>query len=268
MIGACRPDTAIEPAPLWTTSVIDIHVHIWSERCGLKVLQDNVESLWRMIDRYDLEAVVLMPLFGGQTPNAEQVAAGNRAAHVISMQDRRVKPFVTVYPPLGKSAEDELERGVNDYGCHGMKVWVSPVNTPEMYRLVERMIDFDKPMLIHAMHKSVGQYALESDPVDIAKLARQYPQARIIMAHMGGNFIYSCGAIRDLPNVMVDPSGSYCEQGMVEHAVRELGVDRILFGSDAPGADFVNNLAKVMAANISDNDKAAIMYGNARKLLS
>ena len=54
--------------------------------------------------------------------------------------------------------------------------------------------------------------------------------------------------IADHPNIYTDPSGTYCETGMLEHAVKMLGPDRILFGSDAPGADFVNNLAKVMCA--------------------
>jgi hypothetical protein len=128
------------------------------------------------------------------------------------------------------------------------------------------MIERDKPTLIHAMHKSVGQLPLESDPKNIANLAKRYPQAKLIMPHIGGNFYYSCEAIADCPNVWTDPSGTYCETGMLEHAVKTLGAQRILFGSDAPGADFMNNVAKVQAAEINDADKQAIFADNARKL--
>lgn len=162
---------------------------------------------------------------------------------------------------------EELRRGIEEEGAFGLKIWVSPADEPCTYRLIEKMIEYDKPTLIHAMHKSVGQLPLESDPKDIAALATRYPEAKIIMAHIGGNFIYSCGAIRDCPNVWTDPSGSYCERGMVERAVFELGAKRILFGTDAPGAEYLNNVAKVMTADISDQDKHAIMYGNGRRLL-
>jgi uncharacterized protein len=116
------------------------------------------------------------------------------------------------------------------------------------------------------MHKSVGQLPLESDPTHIANLARAYPQAKIIMPHIGGNFYYSCDVIADYPNVWTDPSGTYCESGMVEHAVRMLGAERIVFGSDAPGADFVNNLAKVLAADITREQQRMILADNARRL--
>ena len=122
---------------------------------------------------------------------------------------------------------------------------------PKMYPIAEKMIEYGKPIMIHAMAKAFGQLPLESDPCQVANLARRYPELKIIMAHMGGDFIYGCSAIEDCPNVLTDISGTYCETGMVEHGVRTLGADRVLFGSDAPGASFINNLAKVMTAEIS-----------------
>jgi predicted TIM-barrel fold metal-dependent hydrolase len=84
---------------------------------------------------------------------------------------------------------------------------------------------------------------------------------------MGGDFVPGCRAIRDCPNVFTEPSGSYCERGMVEYAVKMLGADRILFGSDAPGADFLNNLAKVLACEISEPTKKKILFDNAARIL-
>lgn len=247
--------------------IIDMHTHLWGGPDGLSPQEDGEKLLIDMADRYDLEAVLVMPLFGGHNPSADEVAAGNRAAHELMKRDSRMKPYVSVFPRLEKSAMDEMRRGIEERGAYGLKIWVSPANEPSAHRLIEKMIEYGKPTLIHAMHKSVGQYPLESDPADIAALARRYPEAKIIMAHIGGNFIYGCGAIRDCPNVWTDPSGSYCERGMVEHAVGELGADRILFGTDAPGAEFLNNAAKVLTAQISDEDKRKIMYDNGRRLL-
>ncbi len=221
-----------------------------------------------MLARFPIRKMVVIPLFGGQQPTSEQIAAGNKAAADLQRLDARLCPYVTVHPPHGMVALDELRRGIEEFGCYGMKVWVSPANAPDMFPLVEQMIAYGKPILIHAMHKSVGQYPLESDPADVAELGRRYPEARIIMAHIGGNFIYGCEAIREVRNVQTDCSGTFCEQGMIEHAVEQLGADRVLFGSDAPGADFVNNLAKVMAAKLDDDARDQILFRNADQLLS
>lgn len=248
--------------------MIDFHAHIWGDQTNMQPRQKDLADLRDMADRYHIEQVVVMPLFGGLHPTPEQMAAGNDAAFAYAKEDKRMRPFVTVYPRHGQSAEDEVRRRMEEQGFAGMKIWVSPADEPCVFPLIERMIAYGKPTLIHAMHKTVGQYELESDPLQIANLARRYPEATIVMAHMGGNFLYGCGAIRDTPNVLTDPSGTYCETGMLEHGVRELGAQRIVFGSDAPGVDYLNNVAKVMTADISDADITAIMYDNARRLLS
>jgi predicted TIM-barrel fold metal-dependent hydrolase len=240
--------------------IIDMHTHIWS---GSAAADGN--TLIEMADRFELQAVVVMPLFGGTCPSPGEISAGNKAVAALAQRDPRIKPMVTVYPRHGQFAIDEMNRWM-DGGFVGLKIWVSIADEPCVFPLIEGMIERHRPTLIHAMHKSVGQLPLESDPKNIAKLARRYPQAKIIMPHIGGNFYYSCDAIADCTNVWTDPSGTYCESGMVEHAVKVLGAQRIMFGSDAPGADFMNNVAKVASASISDADRRAIFAGNAQRL--
>lgn len=245
--------------------IIDMHTHIWGDASGLRVRASDERDLIEMADRCSLEKVVVIPLFGGVYPSPQEIEAGNRAASDFAKRDSRMMPMVTVYPRHGESSMAQLRRWMDEGFC-ALKIWVSFADEPCVFPLIERMIDYGKPTLIHAMHKSVGQLPLESDPKNIANLAARYPDAKIIMPHMGGNFFYSCEVIAPHKNVFTDPSGTYCESGMLEHAVKVLGEDRILFGSDAPGADFVNNLAKVMCANISDDTKQKILAANARKL--
>jgi predicted TIM-barrel fold metal-dependent hydrolase len=240
--------------------IIDMHTHIWG---GTSDADGDV--LIEMADRFSLESMVVMPLFGGTCPSPTEIAAGNEAVAKLAQRDPRMKPMVTVYPRHGQFAVEEMNRWM-DRGFIGLKIWVSLADEPCVFPLIEAMIERNRPTLIHAMHKSVGQLPLESDPMHIANLALRYPQAKIIMPHIGGNFYYSCEAIADCPNVWTDPSGTYCESGMLEHAVKVLGPDRIMFGSDAPGADFVNNLAKVLAAQMTDAQKRMILAENARRL--
>jgi uncharacterized protein len=50
-------------------------------------------------------------------------------------------------------------------------------------------------------------------------------------------------------------------------AVRELGPDRVIFGSDAPGRSFASQLAKVYGAEVPDAAKQRIFSTNLREWL-
>ena len=55
---------------------------------------------------------------------------------------------------------------------------------------------------------------------------------------------------------------------MAEMAVRELGAERVLYGSDAGGRSFASQLAKVYSADISLEAKRLILRENLRRLLA
>jgi predicted TIM-barrel fold metal-dependent hydrolase len=66
----------------------------------------------------------------------------------------------------------------------------------------------------------------------------------------------------------VDLGGSDPTAGMVEMAVRELGAERVLYGSDAGGRSFASQLGKVLGAGISEDARRAIPGENLRRLLA
>jgi predicted TIM-barrel fold metal-dependent hydrolase len=51
-------------------------------------------------------------------------------------------------------------------------------------------------------------------------------------------------------------------------AVRELGAERVLYGSDAPGRSFASQLAKVHGADIPEDAKRLILGENLKRLLT
>jgi predicted TIM-barrel fold metal-dependent hydrolase len=54
---------------------------------------------------------------------------------------------------------------------------------------------------------------------------------------------------------------------MVPFAVRTLGPERVVFGSDAPGAGLINNLAKVLAEPLDRETVERILRRNALDLI-
>ena len=51
-------------------------------------------------------------------------------------------------------------------------------------------------------------------------------------------------------------------------AVRKLGAERVIYGSDVGGRCFASQVAKVIGAEIPDSAKRLILGGNLRRLLT
>jgi len=54
----------------------------------------------------------------------------------------------------------------------------------------------------------------------------------------------------------------------MEMAVRELGAERIIYGSDAFGRSFASQLGKVMGAEIPESARRLIFGENLRRILT
>ena len=54
--------------------------------------------------------------------------------------------------------------------------------------------------------------------------------------------------------------------GFVEMAVRELGAERVIYGSDAFGRSFASQLGKVMGADIPEPARRLVLGENLRRL--
>jgi predicted TIM-barrel fold metal-dependent hydrolase len=139
-------------------------------------------------------------------------------------------------------------------------------SSPSLDPIVERAISMNLPILQHTWLNADGNGPGESTPYDVVKLAERHPNAKIICGHTGGNWELGIRIIRDSPNVWAGIAGSDPTSGFTEMAVRELGAERVVYGSDVGGRSFASQVAKVVGANISESDKKLILGGNLRRL--
>jgi predicted TIM-barrel fold metal-dependent hydrolase len=107
-----------------------------------------------------------------------------------------------------------------------------------------------------------------STPAKLATLASRNPHATFISGHAGADWERGIRAVRGCPNVLVETSGFDSTAGFIEMAVRELGAQRVVFGTHSPGRSLGTELAKVLSADISDSDRALILSGNLRRVLT
>lgn len=162
----------------------------------------------------------------------------------------------------------ELVRCLAQPEFRGVKLEISMnCRNPGMDTIMEIIQEYEVPLLQHCWYKTVGKCPDESDPSDVAWLARRHPEAKIIMAHITGCGFRGIEDIAGCANVVVDTSGGQPEFGFVEYAVKRLGAERVVFGSDAPCRDFCSQLARVTEADISDAAREWILYKNAKRLL-
>ena len=136
-----------------------------------------------------------------------------------------------------------------------------PVQAP----IIEKCIDLDVPILMHSLHcmDAVNQrlQPLCSTGVHMANAAKRYPEATFQMAHFPvSEWQYQLKAIAPYQNIFADLCGTAYDSPQIEDAVRMLGADRILFGSD--GA-IVSSVGKILGADISAEDKKTILAGKA-----
>ena len=151
------------------------------------------------------------------------------------------------------------------------------INDPLYYPIVEKFIDLNMIMLMHAFVQiGVGGYRMKYDdgqsaanttiPEDMVDIARRYPEGMFQYAHIGGggDWEYACKAFRDYPNIYVDTSGSNNEEHMINFAIDCLGEDRLFFGCDS---SHYQGVGKFFAAELSESQKKKIFFDNYNNIL-
>jgi len=254
------------------------NIRIWDQHAHLGSVpgdtpEERMAFLVKCMDRVGVERLVLSQGYSAdQHPNPpEQFRLENdRVIRAVKAFPDRAYGSVYLTPALLEFSMQELNRCVRD----GPMVMIGEVeaevrcNIPEMDPIAEWAIANEVVILQHEWLKAGGNEPGESTPFDVVELAKRHPKLQIVCAHTGGNWELAIRAIRDTKNVYAGIAGSDPTSGFVEMAVRELGAERVVYGSDVGGRSFASQIAKVEGANISESDRKLILGGNLRRLLT
>lgn len=102
--------------------------------------------------------------------------------------------------------------------------------------MIQRAAELKALIFQHTWFKVTANYPGESTPDDLVALAKRFPQVPLICGHTGGTWELGIRAIKDQPNLYADLAGSEPTAGYTEMAVRELGAERVIYGTDAEAA--------------------------------
>ncbi len=118
------------------------------------------------------------------------------------------------------------------------------------------------------------------EPENFSEVLTAFPDLRLVMAHFPSAYWDQRVAMsKRFPNLYFDTSGSFHDHGLevrdgrraaaIEDAlrvIRDVGVDRFIFGSDGPRFMFQPELEQILALGLTDDETQQILAGNARRI--
>ncbi|PCJ66999.1 MAG: amidohydrolase [Candidatus Hydrogenedentota bacterium] len=243
---------------------IDAHGHL--------VTPSPVDFI-RALDRVGIErSTISIPL--GQSPT-EFRSSNDLVLAAIKEFPNRLLGQCYVNPLYEKESLEEAKRCLGE-GMIGLGELYTQVkiNDPIYASLIELCIKERASILVHIRadlglirpgHPCDAPHST-STTEDIVNITRQYPEAIFIHGHVGGggDWELMCKILRDAPKVYLDTSGSVSDAGMIDYAVKQIGIERLLFATDI---NLETGIGKIMSADLSEKDRELIFWKNFQSIL-
>ena len=261
--------------------LVDAHVHLLPDRLSAAIRRffgDNIRGALAYphecaAARAQLIAAGVQRCWSLPYVRREGAApALNRWMAATFADDPIVIPGATVHPgddveAVLAEALDELQLQVIKLHCAVGEYQPDDARLGPLWRRVSRS---GHPVVVHAGH-AVNGTTSAAEIAPVARVARRWPDARIIVAHCGAPAVQATldllrstrSTYADLTPVVLHPAP--IDRTMIAGLER-----RLLFGSDAPSVaiSIQDSVAHVQGLGLAAADEAAILGGTAERLLA
>ncbi len=103
----------------------------------------------------------------------------------------------------------------------------------------------------------------------LMKVAKEFHSAKILLGHSGiTNEDSYYIAVRSFNNIFLETCNSLAWYGLIERLVKQVGAERICFGTDMPFMSPDQQIGRILGAKITDDEKRRILGVNAQELFS
>lgn len=254
--------------------IVDLHVHVKGVHLGppndpaaLKITRTDtpVPTAFSFEDELrELATVDKACVFGiwwSTRADDERHAQSNvndDTAKLVALDTDKLIGFMSVHPDE-PDALDEMDRCIDDLGFKGMKMGpnyqIFDPHGEAAYRVFEHAQRRGIPILFHQGTSPMRAAPLHyAHPLAMDKVALDFPDLKIVMAHMGHPwFADTIAVIRKHPNVYADVSGLFYRPWSMYNGlllVTEWDVwHKLLFASDFPIATPADTMAGLRAVN-------------------
>jgi predicted TIM-barrel fold metal-dependent hydrolase len=221
------------------------------------------EALLAQMDQYGIRRALVA--LGEQWLAVDNRAGNDALLRCLHQWPDRLLGYATANPWFGIVALDELNRAL-DGGLCAIKVHPGR----QGFALLETVAT---PIWELAAQRGIPVYvvtglAVASTPLQLAELARRYPETPFIMGRSGRTdygWLDLARAVRQAPNIFVETA--YNLPGGLTNLIQTIGPERVLFASDAPNTNLRLELAKLDQLELDARERALLMGGNLARLL-
>jgi len=258
-------------------AAIDVHAHygVWyrddAPSLICECMSADAATVLARANQVNIRTTIVSPMTGLMPRGQADAVAGNIEAAQVTSETEGLMQWVIAHP-LQPETFRQVDEMLAQPQCVGIKIHpeehVYPIRDHGA-TLFELAAKHNAVVLAH----SGDPHSL---PKDFVEFANAHPNVTLILAHLGngggagGDPTLQVEAIQACRhgNVYVDTSSARSIlPGLVEWAVKEIGADRILFGTDTPVYSTAMQRASIEFATITDEDKQKILWGNAERLL-
>lgn len=208
-----------------------------------------------------------------QSPISTGVVTNEYVARLCRAQKNLI-PFASINPRTVTEPAVELKRVITELGMKGLKLYPSYQhfypNDSFLYPLYARAADLKIPVMLHTGSSIFKGAKLKyAQPIHLDDVAVDFPDLILIQSHGGRGFWYDEAFFLAVlhKNVFIDIAGLPPQNLLTYFPNLEKAQDKILFGSDWPGADIAENIRKIKRLPISNRAKEKILGTNALKIL-
>ena len=167
----------------------------------------------------------------------------------------------------------DLEQSLPDPMCIGIKIHPSVHQTPgsdERYvNAFEMAAKYHKPIMTHSWGVSDYNPAQQfATPAQFDTHLNSYPEVTFVFGHTGGRpngLPEAVEMCRKHPQCMNDLAGDLFNNGFLQHAISEIGADKLIFATDIYWIDLRCMLAMLFEQHLSDGELYRILRLNALK---
>lgn len=249
--------------------IFDCHLHSPSdkgEEWQWYKVTETFDDFVKYLDKSGVKRGIINSQRSFGNKPSEFIAGNREVARNVEKYKGRFMGACVVNPQFIDEALKEIEYCHDNLGF----VWVGelcnymvPYNysIKEFEMLVEHVVKLNMVLALHTEHG------------EMEYISQKFPQATIAFAHFGDDREYDdifkrIDMVAKNPNFYLDTSGyGHDRVGVLEYAVKSIGPDRVLFGSDFSINDPSTVIARIRNSFLSNEQKQKIFSGNLEALL-
>lgn len=242
--------------------IIDAHCHMGYFR-NFHIPYNDVHGMVKAMDSYGIDVACVAHHAG---ISSDFRLGNDLVAEAAQLYSNRIVGYCTINPNFPHEIKGELERCIDGFGFRGIKVHPElhdnyPLDGQNYKQMWEFAAQKGLPLLSHTY--------FAGDSLEIfGNLAKEYSTMTILLGHLGFDkgLDNAIDLVLEHSNIVMDLTGPVQFAGIVERVVKEVGAERVIYGSDIPFRDAATQLGNILYADLQREEKEKVLGLNAKRI--